>query len=308
MIGFSLPYVLFMEHHPDGFHHCLLNQYKRVDHLLNRLKQAGVTSIEIRVLPRKGDSAQIQNTLQMIWEMGFQLTVHGALEGHHIPGEHFVDLYPSMEYILDHYHRYQNELMVTVHALCDVEDYGKKREWVMDDLTERTIRQLSEWSGMVRAENLPTRFALEINRHKPAVIDPGDTIEGVLRIVEAVQQPNVGICWDMGHYYSNVLSEHDLPEPPEHWRGKLPPAAFLQRIFHTHIHGLSGRNHTHFPLTARNSLPFEPYMQSLMEEKYQGIYNLELSFHKWSPGILDEGMLSSIQRVNHFLASPLRKR
>ena len=296
VIGFSLPYKLFMEQPPDGNQHCLLNQYNSVEYLLNRLKAAGVASIEIRVLPRDGDSAQIQNTVQMVWEMGFQLTVHGALQGN-ATGNNFADIYPSMKYIMDHYHRYQNELIVTVHALHDIENENNKSETVIGSLAERTVNQLTEWADMTRMTHPSIQFALEINRRKSPLIDPGDTVEGVLHMVDAINRPNVGICWDMGHYYANLLAMHQLPEPPEQWIEELPPEAFLNRVVHTHIHGLSGREETHFPLTARKSLPLEHYVQSLMQVNYRGGFNLELTFHKW-PNRLEEGIFSSILRLS----------
>lgn len=301
MIGFSLPYACLGNKSSGERQHKLLLQYGSLKNILHHLKQAGVTSVEIRALSRKANSTQIQNSIQMIWEMGFSLTIHGALEGN-FTGQHFVEVYPSMEYILSHFSRYQSELMITVHALQDIASPEKKPDAVIGRLAERTIHQLAEWSAIIASEQLPIRFALELNRYKPPVIDPGSSIEGVLQMVEAIHQSNVGICWDMGHYYSNILTQYNQPSPPDSWVKVLPPDPFLQRVIHTHIHGLHGKDDTHFPLTAKPSLPLEHYIQSLQRARFQGVYNLELSCHQWSADCIEEGILSSIERLGGALS------
>lgn len=297
MIGFSIPSKLFKQALPNNHQHPLMDHYDNMDHLLNQLKEAGVTSIEIRILSRQADPTLFQKTIQMIWEKGLQITIHGALEGD-TNGASFVDHYPSMAYILKHFHRYQKNLIMTVHAFQEVEGPNVRPEpAVLERLSKQSVLQLQEWSDLATAENLPIQFAVEINRHKPPRIDPGDTIEGVLQMVEEIDRPNVGICWDMGHYYSNVLSNHGVPSAPNPWIEELPPATFLQRVIHTHIHGLQGKDETHFPLSSRSSLPLELYNNSLLQADYQGVFNLELTFQKWSSERLVEDLQSTIQRL-----------
>src|SRR5699024_11837329 len=47
-------------------------------------------------------------------------------------------------------------------------------------------------------------FALENNRSKETAIDPGNSCKEVLEMVKAIDSPHLGICWDMGHLYSNL--------------------------------------------------------------------------------------------------------
>ena len=46
-------------------------------------------------------------------------------------------------------------------------------------------------------------------------------------MVRKIPGKKIGICWDMGHSYSNVVN-HKFP--------LFPPKEFLERVIHTHIH------------------------------------------------------------------------
>jgi sugar phosphate isomerase/epimerase len=245
-----------------------------VERILAELKAAGIRSIEIRNLLRSADERSYQDVIQLIWDAGLELTVHGHVAGSY-EGTRFTDIYPSMNYILQHFHKYQSGINMTLHAF-------EAKEGSREQLHSRTVGLLQEWSGMIEAESLPLQFALEINRRKPKKIDPGDSLDEVLAMVNEVGSPRVGICWDMGHSYSNLLTQCGLDErdPPGDHVEELPPLSFLQKTVHTHIHGL-GATGTHHPLTARPSLPLERYVASLVQLGYTGVYNMEFTFSKF---------------------------
>ncbi len=153
---------------------------------------------------------------------------------------------------------------MTVHA------FSGKGLGTIEECREQTIERLKEWSGMIERDHQPIFLALEINRSK-GKIDPTTTTRNVAQIVSKVASDRVGICWDMGHFYSNSLH---IQEPD------VISKAFLNKVIHTHIHGVSEQG-THAPLVAPAGLPLEEYL-SLLDD-YQGIYNLEFNFAKFPP-------------------------
>lgn len=270
--------------------------HKSVRELVSALKAGGVGSYELRKLPRVLDSQAYQTVnsyVQQIWEMGLQITVHGELPGGPT-GERFVDEYPSMAYILQHFRNYQDEIVMTVHA------HQSPRADTAADLNElnaQTVAHLKRWSMMVAAEGLPIYFALENNRAKESAIDPGNSTEIVTEMVKKVGHTHTGICWDMGHFYSNLLTGTERGVAPGQL-DVLPPKAFLERVYHTHIHGLNDRGKTHFPLSEGFVLPLEAYVQALQRHGYGGVYNLELSFDRYEPGMpVMERVFASVGRL-----------
>jgi sugar phosphate isomerase/epimerase len=137
---------------------------------------------------------------------------------------------------------------------------------------------------------MPVLFALENNRvhsNESSIV----TCEGVLSIVEEINLPNVGICWDFGHTYSNYVN---FPEVAE----LTYPEPFIKRVVHTHIHAYEGR--THFPFMGKAALPLDQYCNQLVQVEYKGIYNLELDierFYKvYSPRQAFEASILALRR------------
>ncbi|CAN7747058.1 sugar phosphate isomerase/epimerase family protein [Paenibacillus sp. LjRoot56] len=289
MLGFSIQAPVFLGKPSKDSTNDLIAHYENEEQLLHALKSAGVRSIEIRILPRGAEERAYRDLIQRIWDAGLQVTIHGHVAGE-LPGSRFSEIYPSMRYILKHFHKYQSDLTMALHAF----DAKTGSE---EELHQQTVRLLHEWVAMIHAEQLPLKIAVENNRKKSIKVDPGDSIDGVLRIVNEVDSPSVGITWDMGHYYSNLMDERGLKSAPEEHLLDLPPDAFLKKVYHTHIHGL-GQTGTHNPLTQARSLPLELYVSALKRAGYQGIYNLELTMNKFDMDqTLSEHVLASIQRL-----------
>lgn len=288
-LGFSIQSPVFLGKLSRSSTHDLIAHYADVEQFLDALKSAGVSSIEVRILPRGADSWAYQDLIRLIWSMGLQLTIHGHVAGDY-PGRTFGEVYPSMSYVLKHFHNYQDRLMMTLHAF-------DAKEGSEEALHRQTVKLMREWTGMVDAESLPIRFAIENNRKKASKVDPGDSVDGVLRMVDEIHHPAVGICWDMGHYYSNLLKGNGLTQPPEHPIEELPPLPFLEKGIHTHIHGI-GASGTHNPLTQFASLPLEHYVNELVKAGYGGIFNLELTLDKFDTDrTLSEHVMATVQRL-----------
>lgn len=289
MLGFSIESPVFIGNPSKDSRNDLIAHYESVERFLDALKDDGISSVEIRILPRHADESAYRELIQRIWSMGFELTIHGHIAGEQT-GSRFEDVYPSLAYVLDHFHRYQSGLTMAIHAFDAAA--GSERELHAD-----TVRVLKAWSAMADAESLPIRFAVENNRKKKSKVDPGDSLDGVLRIVDEIGSERVGITWDMGHFYSNLLDERGLKEPPEAHLEPLPQAEFLKRVYHTHIHGI-GPSGTHNSLAELKSLPLETYVAALQSVGYDGVYNLELTMNKFDRGSpLGDQVTASARRL-----------
>lgn len=288
MIGVSIQNLAFRENNKE-----LLAQHDSFEQYILALKSRGTDSIEIRKLMREVDEVSydaVNSSVQKIWNAGMQITIHGDLTGNST-GDFFSDVYPSMTYILQHFQKYQSKIVMTLHAL---QEPSKSSEKTQDELKEQTIDVLKQWTKIVEDENLPIYFALENNRSKDKSIDPGNSCKVVTEMVKRVDSKHLGICWDMGHLYSNLLVERELDMK----LGHLPSEDFLKRVIHTHIHALNDVGRTHFPLTDEFKIPITEYVKALQNYGYEGVYNLELSFDRFDKDAkVAEQVFSSIKRL-----------
>lgn len=220
---------------------------------LTRLQTAGCTHIELRAIRRDTPKEIIIGAVRTAQEAGLLLTVHGALSDE--PAELFWSrLLPVLTA--------QKNLCVTVHSASTREE------------TLLLLRRMGEYALL---HHPGVRLALENNRSKK-----GDNINlvecaGVASTVGAADLPNLGTCWDFGHFYWDHLTHPSLlPDA-------LPPEAFLQRAIHTHIHSVYA-NTTHFPLTM-GDLPLKFFIRALQKAGFSGVYNLEPEPERWDESI-----------------------
>ena len=259
MIGISLSPRLFW---PDGQTDCdrkLLQECGGTDGLLRFLKGLGVESLELRSVGPTEDPAAVLRCAQAIWEAGLKLTVHGA-----VPKEvgSFAETCPSLLPLLEQAKAYQPLVTVTLHSYITGDDSDVAPAII------KTRQLLKRWGD--EAERYGFRLALELNRDKHNG-DPSVTPRGVLTMLEGSDPNAVGVCFDFGHYYSNVRT-YGLGEDV------FPDIRFLERVIHTHIHALGENGGTHFPLDASGQLPLDRYVGGLFRAGYQDIYNVELEF------------------------------
>jgi len=261
MIGFSLPPRLFTSEIPTLWKEKLPSAFGDRDAFLRLLRQLGTTHIELRAILPQDDPDEVLSCARMLWESGFQISVHGLVPGSVGP---FRETYPSLLPLLREAKARQPWVTVTLHAYVTGDDTNKS------PAAEQTNRLLKLWES--DAEELGLRIALELNRDKKNG-DPSVTCEGILAMLEGTDPRFTGICFDMGHYYSNIRTT-GAPE------NTVPDPAFLSRVIHTHIHAL-GAAGTHFPFAQDTSLPLDLYVEALKAADYAGIYNLELEFNRW---------------------------
>ena len=259
MIGVSLPLGILKDKPATEAQTLLLSQYGGRDKLLEDLKKQGIASVELRSIGPKTLVRDVNECVQAVFDAGLTCTIHGKLAN--IGSEEF---FSNLNTVVSRFPHVLEHLMLTVHSPKDSEDNETNRS--------SSVKLLSRFGAFALEKQMPVCFALENNRIH-SNIPTISTCDGVLSIVEEVGLPNVGICWDFGHVYSNILNFPDAgPEP-------ALPDPFLSRVVHTHIHAYQGR--THFPFMGEAELPLFDYCLMLVQAGYAGIFNLELDIERF---------------------------
>ncbi len=227
---------------------------------LKQLKDEGVVSIELRHRHKGLTFDEMYQAVDRIAAAGFSFTIHG--EALPKPEEFsFTKLFSWYKIVNKIITTDTHAVVVTFHPLIVDNERDRSAE-----LTSTVLRSI------VESTQLPSyTYALENQRSK-GYIDPAVTFDGVVRMVAEVPDKQVGICWDMGHSYSNVV-HYNHPV--------FPPKEFLERVIHTHIHDLGPSGRTHWPFK-ENKVPLEKNVRLLQSYNYKGIYNMELSFDRFA--------------------------
>lgn len=278
-IGLSLSPEILLEKPKNAGEKILLDTFKGVAGLLWEIKSRGITYIELRSIIPEDDQYQVMQIINRIWSAGLKVSIHGKLTKGGIHTS-FEDFYPPLHKALKLFPNYQKDLNIVVHAFTSPESS-------IEELTQMSVDTLNRWISML--ENDPVKLAVEINRKKEGRNDPCTNWDGVLEIVNNIDYPNIGICWDMGHVYYNILNGFMIDEVD---------GDFINKVIHTHIHGL-GEKGTHCTITPDESLPLEKYLGTLKKSGYKGIYNLEFSFEKFPVDTLITEFIDSIEKLSN---------
>jgi DNA polymerase IIIc chi subunit len=138
MIGVSLSYQKLLYTEEEAL---------RPTVLLPQLLERGVRSVELRAVPAGEDPASVLRVANLLWDYGFQITVHACCESVQSAVE---DVLLPLRALLAQLR--QRELIVTLHPV------------VGDNVALLTVL-----SDHVQAQGYPVRIALENNRKKMAV-------------------------------------------------------------------------------------------------------------------------------------------
>lgn len=240
--------------------------FPSLEKYIDFLASLGVSSIEVRIYDQKASYEDFEEAFELIQEKGLNITIHGELTQTEVGNRVHID-YPSLPPLLE---KLKLPITMPIHA-----SQGNDTTF---DYTKRTVQIVNTWGNELNQPAQLVQFAIENNRMKK-VIDPCHTIKGTLKMVRLFNRKDIGICWDMGHYYSNILQNKE--EKPTHYVDDSLLNTFCQHVVHTHIHGLHHDGTTHFPITKETDLPLQSFVQLLEQNGYQGIYNLELSHERW---------------------------
>lgn len=242
-----------------------------------QLLRSEIECIELGFFMENTPAEQIVEAVQNVWSAGLEVSVHAYLP-EKIEGDGLTSVYTWLKSLLPILEDHQEKLVINLHALASVNGD-------LDRLKDKTVENLKRLADLATAQKPPVYFALELNRSKGKV-DPSTTYLGVLEMCLRINSERVGIGWDWGHTYANVL-KHLIP--PE------PPPSFLRKVIHTHIHDMGPNGGTHWPLTC-GTVPLVDYLKLLKKADYSELFIIELQPRKFADtGSVQELILSSIR-------------
>ncbi len=254
-IGLSLP--IFYLAGAAGKSEVYISVFGEPENFLEKLKALGVDSVELRPAGMNPSPEDTHLAARRTWAAGLETTAHSYLPPVLKAGS-FNQIYPELEPFVRSLELSGKSTVLTVHSYssCDME---------LSCLFDRTAETLKVIDRSINDDNLPVAIALEIKRQKDKN-NPGVSYGMLSDMLSAADSDNIGLCWDFGHSYSNVLNG---------FLEKIPPDNFLKRVIHTHIHDLSAQKKTHWPL-GQGRIPLAEFVDALQSSGYSGVYNLEL--------------------------------
>ncbi len=263
-IGLSLNAECFLDN--NEAHFADLKQGE----LIAFCKDVGLTRIEIKYGPRIAKE-DVLRVFDLLVKEGFSVAVHDFLNLDVVSYElilneqhieiSFDDIFPALGDIPREY-----PLVITVHPI-------DKNKFVDEPLLANKAL-IGHISHLIESNSYNYRLALEIQR-KSSNHEFGTRYEHILGAISEGKPDIIGICWDFGHSYDNVLANVIPPEPP---------IEFLSHTINTHIHSLQGT--THLPLTV-GDIPLKNWLKLLANANYNDAYILEISHQRTQPFISD---------------------
>jgi sugar phosphate isomerase/epimerase len=263
VIGLSLPYDYLCGSTATDSARLLSESFGPAAAALETFRQHGVRRIEIRHFPETVPADLIVRGCRVILRAGLEITLHPATPSSP-SSSRLSQPFPWIDAVLRLLAGRQKELLLTLHAYLR----AGGEEAQLSIRTQELFRSLAD---LAEREQAPVRFALEMNREK-GVTDPSNSYISTAGLCTRIDRDGVGICWDWGHGFSNVLKGSMKSDPPE---------SFLERVIHTHIHGVGPSGRTHLPLTS-GRLPTARYAAALLGRGYRGTFCLELSPERFS--------------------------
>jgi sugar phosphate isomerase/epimerase len=272
MVGVSLSPGIFFSEKQTETNQKLIGEFGELKQLFMFFKGLGISHIELRSVSPQDPSDKIFNLAELLWSNGFEITVHASLPAETKP---FSLYWSNLLPLLKKAKTCGKTTVITVHSAVSGDDSNKA------PAAKKTNDILRLWSSEV--QTLGAKIALEINRDKQNG-DPSVTCGGVLEMLSGTDPNSVGICFDFGHYFSNVRQKGEAAIPSEE---------FLRRVIHTHIHALKNGK-THFSLGADAELPLPAYTEARVKAGYNGVFNFEPDFPRYTDLSFREAIRSSV--------------
>lgn len=257
-IGASIPFDYFLNT-PESKNALIMKEkISNSNSLLEHFNHCGINYIELRGVGYNASSDSIKEISEKLWGKGFKLTVHTDLP-ENIINENLESNFTFLKQIIKSIDQFQEELILVIHLYA----WNSQKD---KELLEKYINNMNLIAKFIESEKIPIKFAIELNRGG-INNGPDKTYNGLIKFKNNITSDKIGLCWDFGHAYSN-MQKNTIP--------LIPPDDFLKNVIQTHIHGVSKDDVTHCPLNKTN-LPLLDYMQALIRNKYNGVYNLEIN-------------------------------
>jgi len=244
---------------------------------LSPLRDLGLSVLEFRLDLSASNWTETRALIEECRRLGFRLTFHAPFKRPHNPagfsgprrGEIEALYAPSIDYagritadLADGMG--SGSLLLAGGGLgwgsVPLVVHGAKGDRPREQLRRDTVAFLT-WI-LERAPGLHP--ALEILSRDPDVAKVGDNKAELVDVVSAVDSPRVGICWDLGHDARNG--------------SQAPPADFVARVTHVHVHDITPDGEDHGPLIFGN-VPYIDYLRQLGEVGFRGVIILEVNGH-----------------------------
>ena len=246
--GMMLPYDLFADQTLE-LPRMLLDAFEGEDALFTYLGE-NLNAIEISPFGSLSDGSVLLSAAKQCVRYGLELTIHGIFKEGECAEKFFAPYLPLFEAGL------QKSYNITLHPLKKKED---------------TVLALTELCDYAEKMDYPITITLENQR-----LTSEDSVNGICQsvgeIVKAVDSRRLFTCFDFGHHLSNKRKNGLEADPLT--------GEFFQRIGHTHIHSMY-EGTTHFPID-RGETELEEHLVGLLENEYEGILSLEISFPRFA--------------------------
>jgi sugar phosphate isomerase/epimerase len=232
------------------------------EEFLAPFKTAGMSVLEFTLHPNTDEWAEMQALAEECVNAGYRCHFHApyqaafnlagfATNKHDAIQKMFAPALELAERLAEQ-QRFNSALVI----------HGAHAETTRAEL-RRDTETFLEW---VLAAMPHVRPMLEILNHKPPFTRTGESRAEVLDIVRALNQPRVGICWDLGHDY---LLEYTA----------LPNDGFLRAVRHVHIHDINTAREDHLPLIYGN-VPWQADLRALIHVGFDGAVVMEINGYR----------------------------
>lgn len=258
-IGLSLPLGVvlgWLEHTTQGIYN---EAFRGIPDPPAFLHDLGITCIELR-LPVNATSAAVSTAWASLQDAGFEVCLH-------LPSPHHFER--------DRVRRTAKAYGQRMSALTEAVIHGGgsptvavMHGYASPTLNKNVVHRRTIWVGRFLSHVLGRAgwtVALELCAWQKGITRSGETYAEILYDVARVKSGLLHACWDWGNAAANAL--HGVMP-------LTPPAEYLQRVVHVHIHDCRD-GVTHLPL-GTGSVPLDEYAQILYRIGYKGAVILQL--------------------------------
>ncbi|MDD5367929.1 MAG: TIM barrel protein [Anaerolineaceae bacterium] len=249
------------------------------------LRRAGLSALEFELDRNQALWLAFEPLMLAAAELGLDLSFHAPFRAPYsligFAGKQrdqiIQDYHPMLDIAEQWGRRLGSNRVVVVHAA--VSNPPAVRESLVAD-----TRAFLSW-GLDAFPHI--QFALENNSlAKGNEVKIGEQLTGVLALIDALNDPRLKACWDMGHDYMV--------------RGPAsPPQAWLSAVAHVHVHDVNVRGNDHYPLIYQR-VPFQVWLQHLVHVRMKGMVMLELKgghLSGWPPAKIKAVLVRSIASI-----------
>lgn len=256
-IGFSLFTDIILEKSGSKRYAEWPDTFTEINSIFRYLKEEGVSHIEIK-LPGTLSESDIYNVLGKVTEAGFGYTFH-APGGFVFPDEfeNYITLLEQIVKISNSH--FDQKATIIFHGLSSSTN-------TREDLLRRNRIFVTRLHQVLAKYDVLLAFEILRDSDDNGKLRTGTSYQEVIDLISPFPNGNIGVCWDFGHGYSQ--SKRGIHE-------EIPPAEFLKLVRHTHVHDYKNKV-THLPL-GQGQVPYQIYIQRLVDADFSGIFNLELN-------------------------------